>query len=56
MGSRQKVFCVPCVKGVPVEDKFSVCGSEVYRLRYSEVGLFYPIGLANSGWLNVLWR
>ena len=53
MSSHQEVLCVPCAKGVLVADKFSVCGSAVYRLRYSEVGLFYPIGLANSGWLNL---
>ena len=53
MGSHQKVFCVPCANSVSVEDKFSVCGSEVYRLRYSEVELFYPIGLATPGWLNL---
>ena len=47
---------MPGAKGVPVAGKFSVCGSEVYRLMYSEVGLFYPIGLADSESLNLLGR
>ena len=33
MGSCQKVICVQCAAGVPIEEKFAFCDREVYRLR-----------------------
>ena len=45
MDSYQNLFGVPCATGVLIEDKFVVYSREVYRLRYLEVGLKYPIGV-----------
>ena len=52
MGSQQKLLGVPCATGEPVDDKFLVCGREVYRLRYPEVKLNYPIGICKFQVVN----
>ena len=53
MGSCQNLFGVPCATGVLIEDKFVVYAREVYRLRYLEVGLKYPIGARRFQVVNI---